>query len=300
MAYPDHFDSRIERKIIDRVITEALAKDWSISIYDGEEWSLGIPSRDREKITEQIAATEATVLHFWYVREKVGWVALIHGNDEDVIHDWGHAFPEFKPIMNELCREWEEPAPPQHIMDAVHALEPTIYLPLLRMREVVNTVLEAVQKSPAPEAHTKPSDGILALLDEAADKAFAASISDMTPTNLRRLRAVIDAALPPENRVVTDVEPVAYAYYWPDGGLMDVLLTGVAPYETLRQVPLYPSPQTNVTTQMMPKEPTPEILRAFDIAAERMDQQENAPIHQYRREVYLTMLEIAATTEGQP
>lgn len=36
--------------------------------------------------------------------------------------------------------------------------------------------------------------------------------------------------------------PVAWAYYWPDGGMMNVLLTSDAPHEGLRQVPLYAHP----------------------------------------------------------
>jgi len=37
-------------------------------------------------------------------------------------------------------------------------------------------------------------------------------------------------------------EPVAYAFYWPDGGLMGVYTSDVSPDETLRRAPLYTAP----------------------------------------------------------
>lgn len=50
--------------------------------------------------------------------------------------------------------------------------------------------------------------------------------------------------------------PVAWAYYWPDGGMMNVLLTSDAPHEGLRQVPLYAHPP-------QPSETVAEALKPF-------------------------------------
>lgn len=51
------------------------------------------------------------------------------------------------------------------------------------------------------EAGAKAVSDLIDRLDEAADKSMAAAISDMTPDNLRRLRAAIDASLPPQNHL---------------------------------------------------------------------------------------------------
>lgn len=61
-------------------------------------------------------------------------------------------------------------------------------------------------------------------------------------SEIARMRTASDAATP------TAQEAVAWAYYWPDGGLMDVLTTAVLPYETLRQVPLYAHPPQPIET----------------------------------------------------
>lgn len=99
MAYPDHYMAphlSTERQIVDKLIDTILANPtYTISVYDGGAWSLAA-SRDKEKITAEIAATDETTLR---VRDTgsadegrparvVGWVSLIHGNDADVISDY--------------------------------------------------------------------------------------------------------------------------------------------------------------------------------------------------------------------
>lgn len=78
-----------EQKIVGALIKKALALGYVVSVYDGEEWALK-KSSDYEKITAEIAATDETQLIF---REavggtKIGWLMLVHGNDEDVICDY--------------------------------------------------------------------------------------------------------------------------------------------------------------------------------------------------------------------
>ncbi len=103
MAYPDHYLAphlSTERQIVDKLIDTILANEtYSISIYDGEEWALA-GSRDKDKITAEIAATDETTLRVRDIGSAdegrparvVGWVLLIHGNDADVISD--HAATE--------------------------------------------------------------------------------------------------------------------------------------------------------------------------------------------------------------
>ena len=104
MAYPHHMRDA-EKKIVDKIIRKALDAGLYISVEDGLEWALRV-SQDYEAITAEINATDVTMLRFRrqvleddkITRQLVGDVILIHGNDEDVIHD--HSANEF---MEELC-----------------------------------------------------------------------------------------------------------------------------------------------------------------------------------------------------
>lgn len=83
MSYPDHIDP-IERKIIDCLITTALAEGFSIAVYgDGE---LDLPfSKDYEAITREINACSMTEL---ILNPGKHWVMLVHGNGCEVICDY--------------------------------------------------------------------------------------------------------------------------------------------------------------------------------------------------------------------
>ncbi|UIY29197.1 hypothetical protein LZK73_21935 [Neorhizobium galegae] len=86
MSYPDYI-SPTEREIIDRILKRALAKDYYVSVYDGEEWAL-IKSNDLAAIQREVGATDCTTLKFRDASMKVvGSVLLVHGNDEDVVGD---------------------------------------------------------------------------------------------------------------------------------------------------------------------------------------------------------------------
>ncbi|RWM32596.1 MAG: hypothetical protein EOR77_21435 [Mesorhizobium sp.] len=77
-----------EQKIVRALIKKALGLGYLVSVYDGEEWAVK-KSGDYEKITAEIAATDETQLIFRKAEDgsKVGWLMLVHGNDEDVICD---------------------------------------------------------------------------------------------------------------------------------------------------------------------------------------------------------------------
>lgn len=94
--YPDHYMAAhldVERRIVDLVITEALKRGWFVSVSDGEEWTVK-KSADYGEITAMIAATDETKLAFHKHPDGadgficLGWVYLVHGNDEDVIADY--------------------------------------------------------------------------------------------------------------------------------------------------------------------------------------------------------------------
>lgn len=87
MAFPNHMRPT-EQKIVGKLIKKALGLGYVISVYDGEDWAI-VRSTDYEAITAEIAATDETQLMFrrGEDRVKVGWMLLVHGNDEDVISD---------------------------------------------------------------------------------------------------------------------------------------------------------------------------------------------------------------------
>lgn len=76
-----------ERTIVNRLIRAALAHGLTVSVHDGEEWTLK-RSRDAKAIREALATTGADNVT---LRNSdgaaVGTVLLIWGNGEDVISD---------------------------------------------------------------------------------------------------------------------------------------------------------------------------------------------------------------------
>lgn len=73
-------DSEMELNIAAKIVDDALALSYTISVYDGEEWALK-RSKDREEILE---ALNSTGLDNLTIRdadgEYVGVVALVWGN----------------------------------------------------------------------------------------------------------------------------------------------------------------------------------------------------------------------------
>lgn len=89
-----HWVTYPERQIIDMILTEALARNLLVSVYDGEDWAV-MPTDDRAHIEREIAATDTTTLKFRRSQrgadgkyEVLGSVFLVHGNGSDVIADY--------------------------------------------------------------------------------------------------------------------------------------------------------------------------------------------------------------------
>ncbi|MDF3904651.1 hypothetical protein [Paracoccus sp. AS002] len=94
----------------------------------------------------------------------------------------------------------------------------------------VPRILAALTPAPQPSAATPTAQ-------EAVPACAACEDNPKHPN----IPCAVCGAHPPQPSE-TVAEAVAWAYYWPDGGLMDVLTTAVLPHETLRQVPLYAHP----------------------------------------------------------
>jgi hypothetical protein len=81
------YASASERKIVNRILDTALAEGYMVSVYDGEVWTLH-DSTDGDAIREALASTDMDVIRFRdSLRDYIGDVHLVWGNDEDVISD---------------------------------------------------------------------------------------------------------------------------------------------------------------------------------------------------------------------
>ncbi|RWI06830.1 MAG: hypothetical protein EOQ89_03615 [Mesorhizobium sp.] len=86
MAFPEHANAT-EKRIITAILKRALAANYTVSVYDGEEWALK-RSTDLEAITAECHATDETTLRMRDADGNVvGSIFLVHGNEEDVISD---------------------------------------------------------------------------------------------------------------------------------------------------------------------------------------------------------------------
>ena len=77
-----------ERAICMRLVSRALAAGYSVSVFDGEEFLL-VDSRNKTAILAAMFSTDYDALTFRDATgRKIGVVALIYGNGEDVISDY--------------------------------------------------------------------------------------------------------------------------------------------------------------------------------------------------------------------
>lgn len=86
MSYTQN-TTKTERHIISRLLAHANANAWYVSVYDGEEWVARNVSPHAAK--KYMATTCENVLRFQCAKtgERIGVVALLYGNDEDIISD---------------------------------------------------------------------------------------------------------------------------------------------------------------------------------------------------------------------
>lgn len=83
LQYATYHEARIARKIV----KDALANGWTISINDGEEWTVK-NSTDSRTILDAMCSTDSDVLRLRDAAgEAIGNIWLVWGNDEDVISD---------------------------------------------------------------------------------------------------------------------------------------------------------------------------------------------------------------------
>jgi hypothetical protein len=102
-------DRNKEKANVRRVIRAALANGWTVSVNDGEEWTVK-KSRDSKEIFAALFTTDKDIVRFRDSEGKsIGTIYCIYGNEpESVVSDYGStnldAFDAFmKPIMDKFA-----------------------------------------------------------------------------------------------------------------------------------------------------------------------------------------------------
>ena len=77
----------MEKLISTNLITSAIAKGFTVSVFDGEEWTVK-RSLDFDTIFDALDTTDMNILSFRNAEgESKGKVVLVWGNDGDLISD---------------------------------------------------------------------------------------------------------------------------------------------------------------------------------------------------------------------
>ena len=95
-------EDRINREstIVEKIVSDALAAGYTISIFDSEEWCVK-KSKDKGYILENVNIADEMVLRLRDAKnEIVGGISLVYGNDTDVISDYTAT-----DIMEEFMKE---------------------------------------------------------------------------------------------------------------------------------------------------------------------------------------------------
>ena len=102
------YQSASEKAIITKLVDHALAAEYFISVWDGEEFAI-TKSRDRKSVLESIGATECEALVFHDVADKhLGQVTLIYGNEPGVVMaDYSMSLEEFLIPINAYAATFE-------------------------------------------------------------------------------------------------------------------------------------------------------------------------------------------------
>jgi hypothetical protein len=89
MTIPFKTRRRMETQIARQIVKDALYEDMSVSVFDGESFTIR-RSRDLKEVMAALFTTDDDTLWLHPAEGKAeGWVHLVYGNDGwDVIHDY--------------------------------------------------------------------------------------------------------------------------------------------------------------------------------------------------------------------
>jgi len=71
-----------ERQVAEKLVNMVLAKGYTISIFDGEEYRVSVCA-DRESILRFLQSTDEERLTIWFQGKRLGFVWLVWGNSPD-------------------------------------------------------------------------------------------------------------------------------------------------------------------------------------------------------------------------
>lgn len=91
----------VETKIIRAIATKVVENNYTISVFDGEEYPVK-KSGNVEDIMSAVGATDETTFRIRNEGgETIGFIYFVHGNGEDVVSDWSDA-PEIESIVRPI------------------------------------------------------------------------------------------------------------------------------------------------------------------------------------------------------
>lgn len=102
-AIPNATDN--EKRIVGKLVTDLLAADFVLSVYDGED----IPLKKSTDAAAIFAALGSTGEDYLIAHGKVDrWIRLIWGNEVDVISDYHVSLERYMAGANALARELDK------------------------------------------------------------------------------------------------------------------------------------------------------------------------------------------------
>lgn len=111
MSRRQDMEIEAEKEIAARIICDAIAAGYSISVFNGGDDPEIARSRDPEAITKAMRASIDDALVFYNHKDRLGMVLLVYGNSgHDVISDYTDK-PVIEALLkgaNALADEWEK------------------------------------------------------------------------------------------------------------------------------------------------------------------------------------------------
>ena len=99
----------VEHKIVRRVVKDAIKAGYTVSVFDGEEWTVK-RSTEFKTINDALFSTDEDTLRIRDAEGKnLGVIQCIYGNDGfDVIADYSVSLEEFLKGANEYADKFAE------------------------------------------------------------------------------------------------------------------------------------------------------------------------------------------------
>jgi hypothetical protein len=105
-------EKQIGRRIVRRLISDAIKAGYTINVYNGDDDDLELPAPSA-KLGEIMGALFATFdEHIFLFRngKRVGWIYLVHPNGADVITDYSRNLDPIVAGAIGLGNKWQEAA----------------------------------------------------------------------------------------------------------------------------------------------------------------------------------------------